>query len=1581
MSARGWSARVRRAVWVVSLACVGAALVAPWTGAASAQVAMHREVPRGEVTGLEMGIEGSLEATPGAPVRWWITLFEVLHHRELRAASGCQVRAMASHERAEPIATVSTDASGRAALVMPMDESLDATPHLVLDATCPRGVRRLFDVDLELGGRQHVALAFDRASVPPEGSALLIGRLLDRATGRGVPGHTVQLEVRQDGRALGAAERLTTDETGLFSTRVQARTGGAITVTAVSLHEDRVLASATAQLPIATPRAAEPLSLRVTVTPQVAAPGALVDVQIEARGADGMPVEGALVTGPDRDPPPDEGPPLEPIRTDARGVAHHPWRLPREGEAGPLVDVMTPVSVSSTMVGSAQSTATVRVARRAAFVTLAVNGGVLVPDAPTRILARVLGPDGAPLGGRDVELSSEILGSVDGASIGRARTDADGFVAFDVARVLAARMDDCGGTTAASVEIHVGAEVTPVCVPVDPDAPLALRAPPRLAPGSSITLTLARTSRATNRPVIVTALRRSARGWVPIAQEIAGPTASTVSLTLGDEAAGDLWLRARVIMPDGQVVRGASTLVSFTPPPGSVSVEADRSGVRAQGTDPTDSVLVLAEAAEPGASGEVDLVATLAGDAELQSTTAALTGLALEAELAIRVPSDLGASGILRGSEIVPQAMPEEPITQGLLRDPWRTRARFVRGRLGRLFLAVEELVERRIPDRIGEVASSGPRGWTWNREMLAAAVSEGSIDDEGSASLDGEPLDIDALVTLDPSFTFDHVARRITRRRLFRVVRAIRNVTHERNLDLPWARRGDPRTWIASLVGVGLEDGTTLSTDDLFDAWGRAFVFRPTTHRSFLPAIEGWEVASLGPDGRDGNADDLFDPFARVLPSGSLYADAVGEDALVARVSGVALGRAWVARLEEDTGEGGAYWFDETTRVGGLAETWDSAPMPLREPPPLGGGRPIVTQPGALLGATRAHRWSLPSERRSYVAIAIAVPREGRPRIAWRPFEAGARVVVHAELPELLRVDDRVSVPIVATEPGSERAPTLAVSVEGDGVAASLEDTRGSEATATASLVLEARAGGSADIVITAGGSDDSAEPLVVRRHVRVIPGGSLVVTHASALLAPGQELVLPSSDAPRGRRLSTTAVAAAPRGLDELPFFSDLTRADAGASDARAAVLAWARTLAGRLDADLAARAERATGTDALADACALVALSSTTDHQVQVNALRTRFSSATPSDLRERAAMMVALSGVASVGATPSTDPVAALWTTLRSDGWRALATERSSPSVMARVAAGLLLADAEDGPGRALYRSALEALVDDGYGGRALRGDPARVGDGWIGTLALALAARQVGDDLVADELALAASRELHLLRRTGDEGPFWVLAASVFGAFGGGAEVPSEAALEHAALEHAGRTHTLTLDAEAVPLALEAGAPAVRVRGTSPVVVALEARELRELEERTESELDVRIEGVLGDEDRLGEAGARSALELVVTSGPTDVASPVIEVELPSLASLDEVARGALSRSSAVASVSSPDRGGVVRIVLAPLRAATTVHVPLVVSWLGAGEARGLSIVAYDAASPARLTTRPGRRIELAPRRGSEEATR
>jgi hypothetical protein len=1541
-----------------------------WPGVIAAQVAMHREVPRGDVTGLEMGIEGSLVATPGAPVRWWITLYEVVRGRDLRPAPGCSVRAMASHDRVEPIAAITTDASGRAALVIPMNEALAESSHLVLDAACPRGVRRLFDVDLELASREQVVLAFDRRSVVVGGSALAIGRVLDRATGRGLAGVDVDIQVRRGGSA-GPPRRVTTDGSGMFATRVIAgEIGEGVGVTARTVHEDGASSFASQILAVEAPRPPDALSVRVMTGPAIAAPGALVDVTVEVRDADGAPVEGALVSGPARDPRPERASERLPeIRTDARGIAHHPWRLGRDLEAGALVETSTPVNVTSTAFGSRAAIARVRVARRRTFVTLALEGGTLVPGAPTRLFVRAVGADGAPLAGHTVSLTSAMLGSVDGAPLGSEPTDAGGMAVFVVPLVGDAVVDDCGGTTATSVELSIDGETTSSCVPVDPDAPLAIHASPRVAPGGVLPVSLARTSRSRGRPVIVTALRRDARGWQPIAQELAPASAGSVTLTPGELAIGEIWVRARVVMPDGQVVRGASTLVSFSRAPESFSVEADRSGARVYGADATDSVLVLAEGARPGEGGdETELVPLLAGEVGRDDTTAPLSGLALEAELALRVPADLGASSILRAGVVVPQAMPEEPVTLGLLRDPWRTRARFVRGRLGRLFLAVEDMVERRIPDRIGEVASAGPRGWSWNREMLAPAITEAAIDDEGSASLDGQPIDIDALVALDPSFTFDHVARRLTRKRLFRVIRAIRQVTHERSLDLAWARRGDPRTWIASLVGVPLYDGSALETHDLFDAWGHAFVFRPTTRRSFLPAVEGWEVASLGPDGRDGTGDDLFDPFARVVPPNTLYADAVGEDALVARLTGVALGRSWIAALDEglmtDDGYGStstSSWPSdhETPSSDGLllAEAWSAAPTRLPEIPPLGRHVPITAQPGAHLGEGRALRWSLPAERRSYAAIAIAVPREGRVRLASRIFEAGATIAWRASLPEVMRVGDRISVPVAASELEGGAAPSLSLvpsSAAGadEAVRAMLASvTSDAAGTTSGRVVLEAAAPGALELVLTA--TPASGEPRSVRHRVRVLPGGALVATHTSALLAPGAGLSLLRGAGDPGRVLSATLSVATPRGLDRLPFFTAL---ESGPDDdPGAAVLAWARSLEGELDAELAARAARGSDRGGLAGACALVALSSTEEHDSVVRTLRSTLGRSS-TDLRERAAMLVAISGIASPGVEPSSDPIVTLVAGLRADGWRALATERASPSVMARVAAGLLLADPEDGPGRALYRSALEAAGRNDLGERVVPGDVARVGDGWIGTLALALAARQLGDDLVADELARAASRELHLLRRTGREGPFWALAASVFGAFGAGERVLDEGARQALSLE--GGTAAITPDTQVV-------APA-----GGPLLVAIESRAVREVTERHDARFEVRIEGVLGGTERFGEAGARSALELVVEAGPEAVSAPVVEIEVPALARFDEVSRAALVRAQAVGSVDGPDRGGVLRLRLQPLAASTIVRVPLVLAWLGSGSARGLSIVAYDAASPTRTSTRAGRTVEI-----------
>ncbi|MFT3773093.1 MAG: alpha-2-macroglobulin family protein [Minicystis sp.] len=74
-----------------------------------------------------------------------------------------------------------------------------------------------------------------------------------------------------------------------------------------------------------------------------------------------------------------------------------------------------------------------------------------------------------------------------------------------------------------------------------------------------------------------------------------------------------------------------------------------------------------------------------------------------------------------------------------------------------------------------------------------------------------------------------------------------------------------------------------------------------------FLSTIRGFELHSPGPDGVLGNADDVKDPFERVLRSGTPYAKAAQEDRLVdARLDmevGEATVSAWQRIMEELTG------------------------------------------------------------------------------------------------------------------------------------------------------------------------------------------------------------------------------------------------------------------------------------------------------------------------------------------------------------------------------------------------------------------------------------------------------------------------------------------------------------------------------------------------------------------------------------------------------------------------------------------------------------------------------------------------------
>src|SRR5690606_25877476 len=194
-----------------------ALLVLSFSLPAEAQTSFaRRRVSAGEVTGLEMGIEGSLSTVPGGRVRWYLTLYEVVRRRDLRPSPRSTIRATATYAPDAPIAEVPTDASGRASLELAIPEELATSPHLMLEAISPRGVRRVFEVSLALEPRFTVELFVDRSAVPPGASVAAFGRVIDGATGARGAAHEVTLQASDRG-PLGQPITRRTDSAGVFA--------------------------------------------------------------------------------------------------------------------------------------------------------------------------------------------------------------------------------------------------------------------------------------------------------------------------------------------------------------------------------------------------------------------------------------------------------------------------------------------------------------------------------------------------------------------------------------------------------------------------------------------------------------------------------------------------------------------------------------------------------------------------------------------------------------------------------------------------------------------------------------------------------------------------------------------------------------------------------------------------------------------------------------------------------------------------------------------------------------------------------------------------------------------------------------------------------------------------------------------------------------------------------------------------------------------------------------------------------------------------------------------------------------------
>ena len=92
------------------------------------------------------------------------------------------------------------------------------------------------------------------------------------------------------------------------------------------------------------------------------------------------------------------------------------------------------------------------------------------------------------------------------------------------------------------------------------------------------------------------------------------------------------------------------------------------------------------------------------------------------------------------------------------------------------------------------------------------------------------------------------------------------------------------------------------LTPEDLRDPWGGRFTLRRASRPVITLAIQATELelVSPGPDGRVGTADDVRDPFARVVAAGTPYAVASGEDALMRRLAILSVTERTLAAIAE---------------------------------------------------------------------------------------------------------------------------------------------------------------------------------------------------------------------------------------------------------------------------------------------------------------------------------------------------------------------------------------------------------------------------------------------------------------------------------------------------------------------------------------------------------------------------------------------------------------------------------------------------------------------------------------------------------
>ncbi len=914
--------------------------------------------------------------------------YEVVGYADLKPLVGGEVVARLRdydqrHQRWETIEEVTTRSNGRGEVGfgLPVPERRYVRPQVQI--LVRRGqAHREFEWPLQLRSPLLVDVLLDRRRYEPGETVHLWTRVVRASDGAPAAGRSLRVRVTDPGGRPLAERSVTVGDSGAVSVAVELPDSATDGRYAASVHIEDSVATATAQehFDVAR-RTVERLLVEPTLDQQVVPPSGWLTGRVSVTTPSGNPVSGGevqLQIGDDRSR-------RQVLRTDAEGIATIRMQAPAY-LSGDIQQQSLQIRVSHPAHGVLHTAAPFLLSRVQWRVEVTAENGGVVPEVLADVLVAVADPRGEPApAGTKVRVGGA---PVVGRSV-EVAVDSHGLAVVPLrvrdgqAGPIRAAGSGCVGRPGVFLDVEVVGErsaVARVCVPVATKARVRPRVLQRVVePGGLIDVAIARHPQVRGRPVLVEVL---AADRAVVATFAAG---DRVELELPADVAGVLQVRARPVLRHDErrplddfggssLGVGALDAVLVRPADAfTLTLRSDRDRYRVR---ETAQLALQTSTASPRAWAALvarDLSAHGGeGPWSLTWMRNALTEAALR-------PDAEGANRLLRASLIAGLTQDVEPHRepplvqpywgqrrssggqQGTLRDPVAARDYLRRRQIGQLMVALERVVDGLGDDparRAGVVVRRGHR-LDFDPNVIANLVRQERLSEHVTKTLGGEAATLAMVRSVDPSFSFDTVARRVARARLVRLMVALAAFTDPDDPTAARASQGQPRErWLSRLVQLGV-----LRSAALIDPWGRPFEFRPTTRPGVIICDRAptWEVVSAGPDGRFGSHDDVRDPFERVVPQGTPYAVASGEDTLMTALSALAPGPRALSGMARAYASLSLQAQEEQRQQATTGTVSEDAPMRAMVARPVGGTGAALG--GAANGRRRRPQRAMPME------------------------------------------------------------------------------------------------------------------------------------------------------------------------------------------------------------------------------------------------------------------------------------------------------------------------------------------------------------------------------------------------------------------------------------------------------------------------------------------------------------------------------------------------------------------------------------------------------------------------------------------